>query len=314
MSNQQETSITLQFKKAIKESTGVRLSLLFGSFFILLIIASFLIQTINFMPVGNERDHLLWGSVVQNVLVFCLPAFVLARFCSRQPLGWLKLTTPLNYKAIVGVLIVYFLTMPAMDWLVEWNAGLSLPESMSGLEATLRGWENAGTEAAASLVDSSGVVSLIVGVLVVGVLTGFSEEIFFRGGVQGIFIRSGSGAAMAIWITAALFSALHFQFFGFVPRLLMGVFFGYLLVWTNDIKISAFAHILNNSMVMIMGAIFGKEVLTSGTLAIYPPIPYLPLISFIVSVAFFVFFRGYFFKKQSGYPWQQRQLPPPIES
>ena len=96
----------------------------------------------------------------------------------------------------------------------------------------------------------------------------------------------------------------------------MGAFFGYILVWTNDIKISAFAHILNNSMVMIMGAVYGAEVLTDFETSFYPDIPYLPYLSFIASLVFLVFFRGYFFKNHKTFylPWQKKQLLPPTES
>lgn len=54
-----------------------------------------------------------------------------------------------------------------------------------------------------------------------------------------------------MWATAFIFSAVHLQFFGFFPRLLMGAFFGYMVLWTGSIWASVFAHALNNSLVVI---------------------------------------------------------------
>ena len=56
---------------------------------------------------------------------------------------------------------------------------------------------------------------------------------------------------IAIWVTAIIFSAIHLQFFGFFPRMLLGAFFGYLLVWSKSIWLPIYAHFLNNSMAVV---------------------------------------------------------------
>ena len=58
-------------------------------------------------------------------------------------------------------------------------------------------------------------------------------------------------AHIAIWITAIIFSAVHFQFYGFIPRVLLGAFFGYLALWSGSLWLPIFAHALNNSLVVI---------------------------------------------------------------
>ena len=307
-----EIQQNFSFVNSVRESTPIRLSLLFGGFFVCLIVNSLIVAMLNGLP-GDERDHLLWGSILQNLLVFCLPAFLLAKFCSPTPLRWLKLDTKIKLKPIAGVLIVYLISLPAMDWITEWNSQLTLPEALSGLETTLRMWEEQGNETGQLLIGSTGVISILVSILVVGIITGFSEELFFRSGVQGILIRSGLGKTGAVWLAATIFSALHFQFFGFIPRLLMGVFFGYLLVWSNDVKVSAFAHILNNSMVIVFASIYGAEILTDNNISIYPDVPYLPMVSLILTAIFLIFCRGYFFKdhKTLTIPWQKRAVVPP---
>ena len=58
-------------------------------------------------------------------------------------------------------------------------------------------------------------------------------------------------AHIAIWTTAIIFSAMHFQFYGFIPRVLLGAFFGYLAFWSGSLWLPIFAHALNNSLVVL---------------------------------------------------------------
>lgn len=234
----------------IREMTAFRLVVLFTSFFVALLVASVVAVALPLLPGIPERTALLAASAVQCVVAFCIPAWICARFSSASPVAWLCLDVVPPLKAFAGVVLVYFLALPAMNGLIEWNASLHLPEFMSGIESTLREWEEANGGVAEKILEAKGIWPLLSGVAVVGILTGFSEELFFRGALQGVFSRSHISAGAAVWGAAVVFSALHFQFFGFLPRLLMGAFFGYLLVWSRSLWLPAFAHALNNSLVV----------------------------------------------------------------
>ena len=299
--------------KYLRESAGMRLAVLFGSFFVLLIVTTFIGVTIDSLSLGSKRDHLLWGSVVQNILAFCIPAVLVAKFSSKEYKKWLRLNNPPKIKALLGVLVVYLISMPAMEALIDWNANLRFPESMSTLENVLRGWEENSEKTTEILLEVNGWLPMVVGVLVIGMITGFSEELFFRGGLQGILTRSNLNTAGAVWLAAFVFSTMHFQFFGFVPRLLMGVFFGYLLIWTKSIWVPVFAHVLNNSMVVITAAIYGdhtasflekvssNELLQNSFVTI--------LSSVFLTALFLIFCRNFIFKncKSSNALWQRSQ-------
>lgn len=303
------------FLKNIRESAGMRLAVLFGSFFIFLIFSSVVSLLIEKMP-GDPRTHMLVSSAVQCVLAFCIPAYILARFSSNNPSKWLHLTRLPSLKSLCGVIIVYIISMPAMEWLIEWNSNLHFPESLSSLETLFRNWENAGEKSTKILLETHGWLSVLAGVIIVGCLTGFSEELFFRGGLQGIFIRSSMEKGLAIWLSAIVFSVMHFQFFGFFPRLLMGAFFGYLLVWTGSIWVPVFAHILNNSVVVITAALTGD----ASTSILTQQNPSLDLgnytvIGSVVLTALFLYFYRDFFKRNQLHKrlWQKSQLPPVSE-
>ena len=110
---------------------------------------------------------------------------------------------------------------------------------------------DAASQATAAILSGDSVGTLIVSVLIVGVLAGFSEEIFFRGALQRILMATRLPAWSVIWIVAVIFSAFHFQFFGFIPRMLLGAYFGYLLYWTRCLWIPVCVHIINNSVYVI---------------------------------------------------------------
>lgn len=84
-------------------------------------------------------------------------------------------------------------------------------------------------------------------ILVIALLPAIAEELLFRGAVQRSFNRMFNNPHVAIWLAAFIFSAIHVQFFGFFPRMLLGAAFGYIYLWTGSIWYAMFAHFLNNA-------------------------------------------------------------------
>lgn len=197
--------------------------------------------------------------VLQNLIAMTLPALVTAILISRNPLKLFCLDKLPKWQDVVFMLLIMWSALPAMNWLVEWNAGVTLPESMSHLEDILREMENEAEEFTKMLLVNDSVYSLIVTVLAVGVFTGFGEEILFRGTLQRVIELNRVNAHVAIWLTAFIFSAIHLQFFGFFPRMILGAFFGYLLWWSKSLWLPIIAHALNNSSVIINSYIYGAE-------------------------------------------------------
>jgi membrane protease YdiL (CAAX protease family) len=81
----------------------------------------------------------------------------------------------------------------------------------------------------------------------IAVLPAVGEELLFRGVIQKLFSKITRSHHWGIWISAILFSALHLQFYGFIPRLLLGAMFGYLLVWSGSLWLPILAHFINNA-------------------------------------------------------------------
>lgn len=198
----------------------------------------------------NSTVHMRLATVAQDVLLFITPAIAVSVLVSYDGVRLLcadRMTTPL---VVLAALIVYVCSIPAMNALVAWNESLTLPASLASLETAMRQSEDAAKEAVEILFGGTSVGDLIVCLLIIGVLAGVSEELFFRGALQRLLSSGCLGPHGAIWVTAIVFSVFHMQFFGFFPRLVLGAFFGYLLYWSGSVWLPAMLHVLNNSLVV----------------------------------------------------------------
>jgi membrane protease YdiL (CAAX protease family) len=145
---------------------------------------------------------------------------------------------------------------------IEWNSNVQLPESAKAIEEWARGYENAAEVLTKFLTTFDSEAQLIVALIVIAVLPAIGEEIVFRGLIQNEFFRATKNHHAAIWIAAFLFSAIHFQFFGFVPRLLLGALFGYLYYWSGNLWMSIVAHFVNNGLSVMAMYFYQKGTFT----------------------------------------------------
>lgn len=205
------------------------------------------------------RGQLLTGAVIQDIIVFALPSILTAICISTTPERVLSVGSAPPWRMLLLIVVVYIVAYPALDWLIGWNESWNLPEAIAG---PARAAEDAAAAATSLMLDTRSAGGLVINILIVGILTGVCEELFFRGTVQRMLRTAGMGAWASIVISAFIFSALHFQLYGFVPRLLMGIFFGWLLERSGSVWTSAVAHAINNSVVAV-----GTWLVATGALA-----------------------------------------------
>ena len=104
-----------------------------------------------------------------------------------------------------------------------------------GIEKWMKDAEESAAEITKAFLDVKTIPGLVFNVFMIAFLPAVGEELLFRGIIQRIFTDMTKSHHWGIWISAILFSAMHFQFYGFVPRVLLGALFGYLLVWSGSI-------------------------------------------------------------------------------
>lgn len=226
---------------------GTAFVILLGSFFFFLCIFSLLSSII--MPrVTNMVTAMRVLTLFQSIFLFIAPALITAITSTRLPARMLCIEHAPRVLPIGLILVILVGAIPVMNYIIEWNANIHLPASLHSLEEQIKAMEQAATDATNLLVTGDGYGTLIVAILIVGVMAGLSEELFFRGALQRILGSTSLGTTGAVWVAAFIFSFMHFQFYGFIPRVILGLFFGYILIWGNNLWYCVIAHAANNIM------------------------------------------------------------------
>jgi membrane protease YdiL (CAAX protease family) len=157
-----------------------------------------------------------------------------------------------GYKfEIIPVLVTFFIVVVFMavnSVFIEWNSNFDFPDFANGFETWAREREDAATVFTEFLTKFDSPLQLIIAMIVIAVLPAIGEEVVFRGMIQNELFRGTRNVHLSIWISAILFSAMHFQFFGFVPRVLLGALFGYLYYWSGSLMMAIVAHFVNNGI------------------------------------------------------------------
>ena len=193
-----------------------------------------------------------------------------------------------SLSSIVFVFILTFLFVLVDSPIVIWNKSVVFPEFLSSFETWAKLKESQLEELTIYLVSFDNFNEYLIGIIAIAIIPGFFEEFLFRGIIQKNFYLISRNHHLAIWLSAFIFSAIHMQFYGFFPRLLMGVLFGYLFHWSGSITYAMIAHAFNNFFAVTMWyaaqqGYFGKEY----ELGVNEP-PDLPVVVIILSLILFL--------------------------
>ena len=219
---------------------------------------------------ASSSNYVIATSIAQNVVMFIAPVVMLAMLNKRTESTPLRRTLWItkcpSLKSVLLVVLVWVVAMPAMNYIVEWNQNIELPSWLQGLESMLRDMEDKAAATTDELLDTQSVGMMIFMVFVVGILTGLGEEIFFRAGLLGTMLHGKVNKHVAVWAVAIVFSAIHLQFFGFVPRIVLGAWLGYLLVWSGEVWTPIIAHALNNGSIVLVTYLANQNIISDNYL------------------------------------------------
>lgn len=245
-------------------------------FFVLLAIATFIFQS-----KGMDMWRMIMAtSALQNIGLFIIPAVIVAYiFNPGRAMKVLQINRLPSLKHLGLMLLIYFVATPMMNAVIVWNESWQLPEWLSWM----REQEDAAMLATEQMLAVTSVAQVVILIFVIGVLTGIGEEFFFRGSLQRLMVESRVNKHVAVWVTAIIFSAIHLQFFGFVPRLLLGAFFGYMLLWSGSLWLPILAHTLNNSFAVVSSQ--DAEAVNNAYIS-----PLLAVVSGVATVALMYYF------------------------
>lgn len=163
---------------------------------------------------------------------------------------------------ILTTIFVIIIFMAVNSVFIEWNSKLDFPAYADEFEKWAREREDTAAELTEFLTKLSSRGELLLALLIIAVLPAVGEEIVFRGLIQNELYRGTNNIHVAIWVAAILFSAIHMQFYGFLPRLLLGAIFGYLYYWSGNLTLAIIAHFVNNAVSVIALYFFQRGALS----------------------------------------------------
>jgi membrane protease YdiL (CAAX protease family) len=151
-----------------------------------------------------------------------------------------------------GAALLIICLIPFLSAIVAWNANVHFPAGLHDFELWARDKETQAGDLTKFLTDFNTPSRLLVGLLVIALVPGVAEELVFRGVIQRNLVRLFGSRHVGVWLAAAVFSAVHVQFFGFVPRFLLGLVLGYLYEWSGNIVVSMAAHFTQNAFQLVL--------------------------------------------------------------
>lgn len=239
--------------------------------------------------------------LIQHLGLFILPALIFnqAFTFKRGPSFMMWGETPKLTK-IFQVMVIMLAAFPVINFLLALNERMVLPSFLSGMEAEMKAMEQQAGNFTIQLVSVQGTGALLVNLLIMAVIPALGEEFLFRGVIQKIIARWSGKLHLAIWISAALFSAMHMQFYGFLPRLLLGALFGYVSIWMGSIWYAVVAHFINNAASLLLNFFIQRkeipeEVDQFGSLSSH--LPYFLLFTVILSLLLWMAWKNSVFGK-----------------
>ena len=256
------------------------LSLVVASTFILLFVGSllcYLFFEVNIMTDASALDinaanlnisALKFYQAIYSIGMFIIPPFIIAYFLSSNVRSYLQINQSARFSTFVQSFFIVLVSLPLINMMGELNSQIHFPDFLKDVETWMKSSEEHAALVTQKFLRMNNIGDLLVNLILVAVIPALGEELLFRGVLQKQLSKWTGNIHWGIFISAALFSALHMQFFGFFPRLFLGMLFGYLLVWTGSLWIPIFAHLVNNGIAVTASYFIGKGQLPEETDAI----------------------------------------------
>lgn len=211
---------------------------------------------------SQTTESLKWLQLLQTCGTFLLPPLLCAWLWSdgHKPFEWLHLNHGMSWQVALLAIATMVSAIPGINLLADLNSRIVLPDCLADIEQSLQQMEETAAQLTERFLQADNFGTMLLNIGLVALLPALSEELSFRGILQQIMVngeRAKGRMHVAIWVAAIVFSAVHMQFYGFVPRMLMGAMFGYVFVWTGNLWAPILMHFTNNGLAVIVYYLMG---------------------------------------------------------
>jgi uncharacterized protein len=196
----------------------------------------------------ENRSLMIATQVATTFFVFGLPAIVFAFVCYKN--GWQLLGFGKKSHILLAILAIATIlaASPLTELVGDWNKAIPISDTW---RAYFDRMETTYEEQVKAMMNITSVKGLFFSLLLVAALPALFEELFFRGAMQGLFTRWWKQPWVAILVTSIIFSAIHLSWYGFLPRVMLGIVLGVVYYLTGNLWYSILMHFVNNAAAVI---------------------------------------------------------------
>ncbi len=195
----------------------------------------------------NSVKALKFLQFFSSVGLFVIPPLLFTYFTTFS----LRFKQSISRQRTLLTIAIMLLINPFIAYLLQWNQNLVLPEFLEGLQIWMEASELKAKQITGAFLEMSSRGDLLVNLILIALIPAIGEELLFRGVLQQLFAKWTGKIHLAIFISAFLFSAIHMQFFGFLPRFVLGIILGYMFYWSKNLWLPILAHFTNNALAII---------------------------------------------------------------
>ena len=238
-----------EFKKNLRQSFGFRLFIYLISLLVCTIVAEGLVMLLS---AGNNINLLKIGQGIGSILMFIVPPLILYGVTRTQPLRALGFK-PINdvWVLLLGLALM-FVSLPVTNQLTTWNEVLRLPAAFEKIEAQMQQMEEMAGDLTERMLQVDTIGGLLFNLLIIALIPAIGEELTFRSVIQQGLVKVFKNPHVGIVLAAAIFSFIHFQFYGFFPRMFLGILLGYLFYYSGSVWVSILMHFINNGSAVLI--------------------------------------------------------------
>ncbi|WP_428657099.1 lysostaphin resistance A-like protein [Runella sp.] len=213
----------------------------------------------------GQFPHAWWYLMIfhsiSHSFTFLIPGVIYWRWSEQHKVEEF-VSRPLPAFSVWAMVLLSMLAfLPLNSWIIEWNSHLHLPEGLQRLENWMRHKEDELAVMTQFMTDFNSWPKFFIALCVTAIIPSVGEEVLFRGIIQRKIFHKTRDIHSAVWLTAVLFSTIHLQFYGFVPRMLLGAMMGYMYFWTRNLWAPIFAHFINNGLTVLIIFLSHRKVL-----------------------------------------------------
>jgi uncharacterized protein len=220
-----------------------------------------LISSISDFSDPKTMRMLQFFQVIQSFGLFIVPALLAGYFFERNSIRYLRLDQPSRLPVYLFTLFLMFASLPFINWMVTMNEAIQLPGFLKGIEDWMKTTEQEAAKLTEAFMNMPTLGGFLFNMVMIALLPAIGEEFMFRGLLQRLLKEWLGNIHVAVFISAFLFSALHMQFYGFFPRMMLGIIFGYLFFWSGSLWVPVWAHFVNNGSAVIISYLGQRGIL-----------------------------------------------------